>query len=105
MSKYNILRWDAILAMNGMNKLPMIYIQPDISFLEFIKNNNYIVQVKIDGTRSIYDGKIISGTVSKGGFIPDFYNYNDLYVIILECEWFGYPDFLGTAQFYGLNGV
>ena len=41
MSKYNILRWDAVLAKNGINKIPMIYIQPDTSFLQFIKNNNW----------------------------------------------------------------
>ena len=83
----------------------MIYINPDTSFLEFIKNNNYTVQVKINGTLSIYDGKIIPGIVSKAGFLSDFYAYNDLYVISLECEWFGYPEYLGNAQFYGINGI
>ena len=105
MSKYNILRWDAVLAKNGINKIPMIYIQPDTSFLQFIKNNNDMVEVQIEGTTSIYDGKVISGSVSKAGFLPDFYSSNNLYVIILSCDWFGYPNFLGTSQFYGLNGI
>ena len=105
MSKYTILRWDAILAQNGLNKIPMMYIKPDISFLEFIKNNEYTVKVQVDDTRSIYDGKLIDGKVSKAAFLPNFFSLTDLYVVTLGCEWFGYPDFLGNVQFYGLKGI
>ena len=35
MSMYEIKRWDVILDENN-NKIPMIYIEPDIYFLEFV---------------------------------------------------------------------
>ena len=43
MSQYNIFRWDGILAKNGLNKQPIIYINPDTAFLEFAKNNDYVL--------------------------------------------------------------
>jgi len=89
---YDILRWDSILAENGINKLPIIYIKTDDkNFIEFIKNNNYVIMVDINNTNTIYDEKQIIGTVRKTQ-IPN------IYLIKLNCEWFGYPDINSPGQ-------
>ena len=105
MSKYQIFRWDGILAANGLNKQPMIYIMPDIAFLQFSEANNGKLVVEIEGTNSIYDGKQISGVVNKSSFMPNFSEETNLYVVVLECDWYGYPDVssLGTVTFFGLR--
>lgn len=104
MSKYDIYRWDVILASNGINKIPIIYIRPDIAFVEFVRANNYQVQVLIDGTNTPYDGHLISGYVNKSDFMPNFFDQTNLQVIVLNNDWVGYPDIskLGKASFYGL---
>jgi hypothetical protein len=105
MSHYQIVRWDGILAKNGINKQPIIFIMPDMDFLEFAKNNNYILSVEINGTNTIYDGKTVLGSVNNSCFMPNFSAQTHLYVIVLDCIWNGLPnpDSLGTATFYGLK--
>jgi hypothetical protein len=89
---YDILRWDVILAENGVNKLPVIYIKTDdINFIDFIENNNYVIMVDINNTNTIYDEKQIIGTVRKTQ-IPN------IYLIKLNCVWFGYPDINSPGQ-------
>ena len=39
-SPYKILRWDVIL--KGNIKIPIIYIAPDLAFLEFVRRNDSI---------------------------------------------------------------
>ena len=102
MSKYDIVRWDPVLTCNGLNMAPMIFISPDPAFLEFVKNNTCTVQVLIDDTDSLYDGKMIQGTVNKSSFMPNFFAQTNLYVISLECAWNGYLTNTGTAVFYGI---
>jgi hypothetical protein len=98
---YKIQRWDAILSPNGLNKQPMIYVYPDINFIELMNKHNQILSVKIDNTNTIYDGQVLYGTVSRSSFIPNFFSKTQLYTIILDCEWYGYPNpsYLGTAIF------
>lgn len=105
MSQYNIFRWDGILAKNGLNKQPIIYINPDTAFLEFAKNNDYVLLVEINGTNMIYDGKKIVGHVNKSSFMPNFSEETHLYVVVLESTWYGSPEIgnLGTATFYGFK--
>ena len=105
MSKYEIHRWDGILCPNGLNKQPIIYILPDLSFIEFAKSNRDIVIVEISGTHTIYDGKQVSGSVNTSAFMPNFYDQTHLYVIVLDCVWYGLPEptSLGSATFYGLK--
>ena len=72
MSQYKIFRWDGILAKNGINKQPIIYIMPDMDFLEFSKSNSYVLNVEINGTNTLYDGKIVLGSVNTSSFMPNF---------------------------------
>jgi hypothetical protein len=105
MSQYKIFRWDGILSNNGINKQPIIYIMPDMDFLEFAKNNSYVLNVEINGTNTIYDGKNLLGSVNTSSFMPNFSAQTNLMVIVLECIWYGLPnpDSLGTATFYGIH--
>lgn len=105
MTDYKIYRWDVILAPNGLNKMPIIYVMPDLEFLEFIKNNSYQVMVIINGTNTIYDGKQITGTVNTSSFMPNFSEQTNLYVVMLDCVWYGYPEpqSLGEVKFFGLK--
>ena len=108
-NQYNIKRWDVIISGNSNQTTPIIYITPDIKFLEFIKNNNYSVLCKISGTDMIYDGKLIPGIVDKSSSIPNcrpnFFDKTGYYVITLIGTWNGYPDpdKLGVVTFEGFN--
>jgi len=110
MSSYNIERWDAVIkGTESTKKSPMIYIKPDITFLDFSGRNNFVVHCVINGTGTIYDGKLIEGLVDKSSNSHNkrhnFYKKTGLYVITLLSNWHGYPDpdKLGTVKFYGLK--
>jgi len=111
MTEYKIFRWDAVMSNNGIVKAPMIYIKPDIMFLEFARSNNFAVACEISGTGTIYDGKIISGTVDKSYYIPNcrpnFYEKTGFYVVTLWSNWYGYPDpeKMGMVKFSGMKNV
>lgn len=107
MTEYKIYRWDVILSGTSDMKTPMIYIKPDLAFLEFSKENNDMIMCKISGTNSIYDGKLIPGVVTKSSYIPNcrpnFFQETGYYTISLYCDWYGYPnpDTLGNVSFSG----
>ena len=100
MNTYKIFRWDGILAPNGLNKMPVIYVYPDIQFLENIKEKN-VVLAELNGTDSVYDGKQVLGSVSRSSFSLDDDTNQKLYLIELKCIWFGYPPLLGNATLLG----
>lgn len=111
-SKYQIKRWDAIIIGNSITKVPIIYIEPDIDFLNFVESSNYAVMCNITDTNTVYDNRPIPATVDKGAFIPDcrpnFYEKNGYYVITLAgATWNGYPksDSLGYVSFLNSSEV
>ena len=55
MTHYKIERWDAILVND--ERVPAIYIKPDITFLEFISKNSNAVVAAINNTKTNYDNK------------------------------------------------
>ena len=75
---YKIERWDAILSPNGLNKQPMIYIFPDIDFIELMNKHKQILSVSINNTNTQYDGQVLYGTVSRSSFIPNFFSKTQL---------------------------
>ena len=118
--KYDIMRWDVVMFKNSTSQVPMIYIKPDETFLEFVKLNNYAVMVNIDGTGTVYDNKLIAGVVNESSNVPNcrpnFYDKTGYYVITLYGDWYGYPPgdklysetkdgevSLGCVSFSGLN--
>ena len=101
MNKYKIVKWDVILSSNGLNPVPIIFIKPDLAFIKFIRNDNY-VNVNITGSNSVYDNcRQLGGFANKSSFKSDDLSTN-LYVITLDCMWYGYPPITtpGVAEFY-----
>ena len=107
MSDYQILMWDVILVNN--HRTPIIYIKPDLAFIEFIRKNDYRVVVVINGTGMVYDGQKIVGDVNLSSMVPNcrpnFFAETGLYVITLHSSWNGYPTEtnLGNAKFFSLG--
>jgi hypothetical protein len=90
-------------------QMPMIYVIPDIYFLDFVRENDYKVAVIISGTGTVYDGKKIVGTVDKSSVVPNcrpnYYAKTGYYVITFNSFWYGYPPLhmLGEATIVGLG--
>lgn len=105
MTEYNIERWDVILVNN--QRTPIIYIKPDLDFVEFIRRNNYKILVQIKDTKTVYDNKKTTGTIDQSAFIPNcrpnFYDETGFYIVTLNSSWNGYPavNRSGKAIFYG----
>ncbi len=109
MNSYKILRWDAILTGNSITKIPIIYFAPTTELLEYLRVNDFMVMVKIQGTGTIYDNKLIAAVVNKSCEVPNcrpnFWEETGSYVAQLMCVWNGYPpcNRLGTVSFMGLD--
>jgi len=107
MKKYNIERFDVLLISD--QRVPAIYIKPDLDFMNFIKDNNYTLIALIDDTGLDYDKKKIIGVVNQSSCFPNsrpnFYEKDGLYIITLNSSWIGYPkpDKLGNVTFYKLE--
>lgn len=108
MSLYPIVRWDVITTDN-VTLRPVVYIQPDLNFLEFAKANNFAIICEISGTNTRYDGVQAHGVVDKSCSVPNcrpnFYNKTGLYVITLDTTWYTYPqwDKLGFVKIFGFE--
>ena len=108
MKQYPIKRWDGVMFGNSITKIPMIYIEPDLDFLELARDNHYAIMCNISGTDTIYDGKQIPGIVDKSSYVPNcrpnYYEKTGYYVITLAGTWNGYPypNKLGTVTFGGV---
>ena len=104
MSDYEIKIWDVILVNN--HRTPIIYIKPDLAFIEFIRQNNFEVIVVIQGTNLPYDGNKIRGIVNESSMTPccrpNFFADTGLFVVQLESSWNGYPSEqnLGKVKFF-----
>ena len=54
LNTYKIYRWDAVMTAANDKPTPMIYIKPDTKLLDFLRENNFRILVKIDNTGTIY---------------------------------------------------
>lgn len=103
-SYYKIKRWDPV--MNGCNsdQHPTLYIQPDIAFLEFCRNNQFSLTCLISGTDSKYDHYPVKGLVNQANKLHNFSYQTGLYTItLIHSEWYGYPNKLGYVEFFGIS--
>ena len=57
MKDYSIKKWDAVSFGSTLERMPMIYISPDLDLANLLEKNHYVVSVEISGTDSVYDGK------------------------------------------------
>jgi hypothetical protein len=107
MTEYEIKRWDVLLINN--KRVPAIYIEPDLDFINFIREHNYNVISIINGTGMAYDNQEITGSVNQSSYYPNcrpnFYSKTGLYVITLGSCWLGYPSYdkLGKVKFFAYN--
>jgi hypothetical protein len=95
---YKIIRWDPILNNNSIDPKPIISIKPDKNFNIFSNQRKNVLLIKISNTKSIYDNKNIIGIVDKKNIIQD-----GTVSIVLQSDWYGYPDFNGECQIFGLE--
>ena len=112
MSAYKIKRWDAVTG-NNILKRPMIYIEPDETFLSFARANKFAVLCEISGTGMNYDHEpgspvLIPGVVSRSAVVPNcrpnYYAETEYYVVVLLAPWIGYPSkSMGQVKFFGLE--
>jgi hypothetical protein len=106
--KYIIYRWDVILG-TAQHRVPIIYVKPDLYFIDLVQKNDYIIKVLIENTGTIYDGQVVLASVNKSSAVPNcrpnFYNDTGYYIVTLFTDWYGYPTngSLGSATF--LNKV
>jgi hypothetical protein len=108
---YKIHRWDSVLFKDkGINPLPtpIIYVKPEPELVKFAKDNSNAFLVKLHAPGSIYDQKRVTGVWAKSSIIPNcrshFFENTELYVIVLQAPWHGYPDCLGDCEIFGLTG-
>jgi hypothetical protein len=106
---YKIHRWDSVIFDNKTLRpipAPIIYIKPDKNLIKFAEENSNQIVVKI--YNSIYDTRYIPGKWLKSSDIPNyrpiFFDETELYVIVLQDHWTGYPESLGECEIYGLTG-
>lgn len=108
MTQFDIKRWDVVLFDNSNTQVPMIYIKPDLQFLEYVKKNNFAVIAKISGSGTVYDGKTIPGIVDKSCYVPNYrpnyFEKTGYYIVTLNANWYGYPNSktLGKVSFEGI---
>ena len=90
--RYQILRWDSIEQNNKI--VPMIYFKPCLKFMNIMKLNNNKILLKISGTE-MYNG-IHTGVANKSSIVPNcrpnFFDATNLYVIILNTDFYQYPN-------------
>ena len=105
MSKYQIVRWDAVTDCNGMLR-PMLYFKPDMDMVLFSRENNYKIHIDIKDAQ-YYSGEQIPGTVDiasqQPNFRPNFFEACHLYVVTLsQTHWLGFPD-IGAEGTFAIN--
>ena len=108
MSLYKIKSWNVILGPDGINQVPMIYIEPDLAFINAALQNNQRLSCSFYGTQTpiffTYDGHDIMGTVNNSCVVPNcrpnFCDKTGYYTVTLETPWRGYPIDNGYVQFF-----
>ena len=102
MKDYSIKKWDAVSFGSTLERMPMIYISPDLDLVSLLEKNHSVVSVEISGTNSVYDGKKIIGYVSRScdtpNCRPNYFAKTGYYVIVLQSFWYGYPDTDGNVK-------
>ena len=103
---YKIERWDGV-SWDGVTPVPIIYIKPDDKLMKLASDNDNTLLLKINTPLEIYNNRLMYGIFAKSSEIPNcrsnFFKKTGLYVIVLQSEWGGYPDCLGTCEVFGVS--
>ena len=109
---FGIKRWDSVIPSikNGPmtpNPLPMIYIKSTQKLIDYAKQKDYIIQVMIKDTNSIYDHKIMNATFNTEKYIKTYGplspNVEDYQTLMLHSYFYEYPFYCGNLVVLGLN--
>ena len=108
---YKIHRWDTVIfSHKKLNPIPtpIIYIKCEENLIKFANDNSNTLLVKLNVPDTIYDNKRVIGIFGKSSEIPNcrpiFFENTQLYVIVLQAPWYGYPDYNGDVEVIGLTG-
>lgn len=108
MPEYEIMRWDSVIPDKNTFPFPMVYIKPDKTFEDYIKENNYLFKLRISDTGIDYDVKEVVGMALNSGIFPNlrpnFFNQTGYYAIVLFTNWIGYPTNNGKIKIQGTKG-
>ena len=99
--KYAINYWDAQKTCQSWNSFYVsFYFNPDLDLLKIIKENNNVIQVEINDTKSVYDGMKFLATIdrtdSKPNGRPNFDIVEHQYLATIPIPFSGFPDQNGT---------
>lgn len=106
MLKYDIKRWDPVILSHSIKPFPMIYINPDKEFNEYIVKNKGKVSVIIQDSDTLYDNIPITGIASQLPPVSEppylYMSQNNFITITLFFSWLHYPDpdKLGIVSFF-----
>ncbi len=81
--------------------LPGLYIKPDIELLKYIQSSHYQIPIKITGTGSMYDNRVVMATCQPSqvtaGYRPNFQKETNTIVLVADLKWGGYPPKMGMV--------
>ena len=104
---FQIHRWDAVQFGSSTVPVPVAYILPSDELLTFAARTQGTIQVILSGTSFPYGGRQMEAALASSMDVPNcrphFFNKTQLYVLVLNSEWYGYPDVLGTCTVVGLR--
>lgn len=101
MLEYDIKSWDGSLNRSTLQPAPILTIEPDEPFLEFI-NQHPEFYIKVIGTESPYENKLAVATAQSGtwslGYRPNYECATGFYTIRPNIFWRGYPPQRGRVR-------
>ena len=104
---FPIHRWDAVQFGSSTVPVPVAYILPSNELLAFAARTQGTIQVMLTGTSFPYGGRQLEAALVSSADVPNcrphFFNKTQLYVLVLNSDWYGYPDVLGTCTVMGLR--
>lgn len=97
---YKIHSWNGFLP--GNKPYPYLLIQPDDKLWRLMELQSSRVSVKISNTNSSYDNLVVYADVQTSkvvpNFRPNFYQQTELYTVVLDMPWQGYPPNNGVVE-------
>jgi hypothetical protein len=107
--RIEILRWDAVIPSSSNVPSPTLYIAPDEDFLQMMEENENWFPVKITGTNSFYDNRLVMSSCQlsefTGGYRPNFQACTGLITVTLSLPWEGYPTQNGYVEFLTVDST
>ncbi len=100
---YDVSRWDNVSIKSSLRtNAPALYVYPDKELLEYVRQSDFKVPIKVSNSRSTYDDlttiAVCQPSQNTAGYRPNFQAETNLIVFVLDCEWQGYPTETGQIS-------